>query len=370
MKSELSALELHYLVEEFSVLVNGRIDQIYHPDKNEVILQFHVPSIGRKILRILLPHFIYLTEEKKENPEKISGFCQFLRKRLENAKLKEIRQKNSERILEFMFEAKDGKINLMVELFSKGNVIVCDENHNILSVLENQEFKDRVLKHGVKYEFPKNIKDFFDLSFEGFKEIVKKSEKDIVKTLAADVGLGGLFSEEILLLSKIDKNKKELDENEIKILFSNFKKILSAKLGPRIVYKDSAPIDIIPFDLEKYKEFEQKQFKTFNEAIDSAITKGLIAESRKPSKKEKEIEKLNTLIQKQEAQIKELEKTAEENQKKGEFVYENYQKVKEILEAITKAREKYSWKEIKEKAKGNKTVKDVNEAKGEITMEI
>lgn len=370
MKTELSALELHYLAEEFGVLINGRIDQIYHPDSNEVILQFHVPSLGRKILRILLPHFIYLTDEKKENPEKISGFCQFLRKRLENAKLKVIKQKNSERILEFMFEAKEGKIILIVELFSKGNIIICDENYNILSVLENREFKDRVLKHGVKYEFPKNIKDFFDLSFESFKEIVKKSEKDIVKTLAADIGLGGLFSEEILILSKIDKNKKELSENEMKALFSNFKKLFSRKSEPRIIYKDDMPVDIVPFDLEKYRDFEHKQVNAFNEAIDSVITKGLITESIKPSKKSREMEKLNTLIQKQEEQVKELEKEAEENQKKGEFIYENYQKVKDILEAMIKAREKYSWKEIMEKAKGNKIIKEINEAKGEVVVEI
>ena len=72
----------------------------------------------------------------------------------------------------------------------------------------------------------------------------------------------------------------------------------------------------------------------------------------------------------QEAKIIELQKSADENQRKGEAIYEKYQLAFSILEEIKKARKTHSWKEIKEKLKGHKIIKEVNEKTGEIVLDI
>ena len=39
MKASLTSLELHYLVKELQFLVGGRVDNIYNPKKEELILR-------------------------------------------------------------------------------------------------------------------------------------------------------------------------------------------------------------------------------------------------------------------------------------------------------------------------------------------
>ena len=65
-----------------------------------------------------------------------------------------------------------------------------------------------------------------------------------------------------------------------------------------------------------------------------------------------------------------LRQQADENQRKGELLYENYQVVKDILDELNIAKKKYSWKEIKEKLKGHKLVKQINEKDQEVVIEI
>ena len=64
MKSQISSVDLHYLIEEMQFLVGGRIDKIYHPKKEELLFQFHVTSKGKQILRILSGKFMFLSEYK------------------------------------------------------------------------------------------------------------------------------------------------------------------------------------------------------------------------------------------------------------------------------------------------------------------
>ncbi len=129
---EMNALELHYLLSELKVLVGGKIDQIYQPEKKELLFSFHIPSVGKKILRVKVPNFLYLTEFKGGMPETPADYCIFLRRRLENARLREISQKGFERVVEFSFEKAESKFYLIIELFSKGNALnlLCKHNFN------------------------------------------------------------------------------------------------------------------------------------------------------------------------------------------------------------------------------------------------
>ena len=73
----LSSLDIHYLINELKLLIDAKIDQIYMPDKKELLLQFHIPSKGKKLLRIIVGKYFYLTD-KKESYAEPSNFCMFL----------------------------------------------------------------------------------------------------------------------------------------------------------------------------------------------------------------------------------------------------------------------------------------------------
>ena len=81
MKIQLSSLEITALINEFQILVGGKIDQIYQPHKKEFLISIHVPRKGKQFLKIQLPNFIYFTQKKPEM-QPPSNLCLILRKYL------------------------------------------------------------------------------------------------------------------------------------------------------------------------------------------------------------------------------------------------------------------------------------------------
>ena len=60
MKEELSALDLHFLIQEFKILETGRIDKIYQWGKEEFVFRVYTKE-GKKHLRISLPSLAFFT---------------------------------------------------------------------------------------------------------------------------------------------------------------------------------------------------------------------------------------------------------------------------------------------------------------------
>ena len=369
MKTQLSSLELKYVVEELKVLIDSKVDSILNPEKHELLIQFFVSGKGKKVLRIL-PNFIYLSSEKKKQ-EKASGFCMSLRKNLTNARLRGIKQIGSERILEFLFETKESKFILIVELFSKGNAILCKEDYTIISVLEMQQWKDRELKSKIKYEFPPEKMNFFKLDESKLKETFN-SDKSLVKKLASDVGLGGVYAEEVCLLSGLDKDKEKLTLDNIKRVIETINKLVKKKIQPCIVYKDEQIKDITPFHLKTYAENKLEDFEDYNSALDNVLAKGIQEEAKgeKTTVYEKKAEKINKIIKIQNKKINEINASIVDNEKKAELIYSNYDTVKDIIKTINDAVKKYSWEDIKEKLKDHKVVKEVNSKDKKVVLEL
>lgn len=287
-------------------------------------------------------------------PQTPMGYCAFLRKYLDNARVREVKQKGFERIIEFVFEKKE-KFVLLVEMFSSGNMILCKENYTMLSPLEGQDWRCRSIRKGLKYEFPPEREDIFKLNLVRFKEIIAGSERDnIVKTLAVDFGLGGVYAEEVCF-EVIEKGKKEVGDSEIKKLFKSLDGLLSRKLKP-VVYKGRRAF---PFELKSF-EGDFKEFESFSGALDYVNFEKKVAFK----------DKVDVIIEKQEQNLGVLEKEIEENGKIGDLIYNNYVLVADVLKQIDSARKELGWKEVKEKLKGHKVVKEIDEAEGKVVIDI
>ena len=367
MKSELTSLDLYYLVQEFQSLVGARIDKIYEQeeDKNEFLFIFHKSGVGKLMLRFNLPGLAYLTEYKQIFPDTPPGFCVFLRKHLASARIKEIRQKGFERILEIVFTTREGIKILICELFSKGNMLLLEEDYKIRGLLKSQNWQARTIRGGIKYEYPPAQLDTLSASEEQLKNIITKSKKDsIVKTLAIDLGLGGLYAEELCKRAKINKEKKKLDDNELKKLFKELKGLFDEKIKA-----NNFEGELVPFSLTAGAG---KQYDSFNKALDDVITDKVVKEAEAKFVKEKQTkeDKVSLIIKKQEERFKALEKSAKDNQRKGELIYEHYTELKELLDNINSDRKKMKWEVLKKKYKKNKLIKDINEKKGLITLEL
>ncbi|MAE43338.1 hypothetical protein CMO93_06185 [Candidatus Woesearchaeota archaeon] len=371
MKNQLSSLEINYLVKELKVLAGSRIDKIFQTDKKEFYIQFHVPNKGKKILRIT-DKLMYLTGNKPET-EAPPGFCMYLRKQLGNSRLKELNQLEPERIIEFIFETKEGIKKLVVELFGGGNLLILDKKDIILSAAHYEKYRDRDVLAKSKYMYPKMRYNIFDLELKDLKKMFKETEKDkVVKCLAVDLGFGGIYSEEVCLLANIDKNQqpKKINDSQISIILRSIKKIIKNKIDSRIIYNSKEVVDVMPFDFEFYKDLEAKKFPSFNEALEHYFANEVKLVKKKESKYEQQIKEIERIIKEQEDAVKSLKDKVEENSKKAELIYNNYQLINGILKEINKAKEKHSWEDIKKKLKGHKIVKDVDVREKRVVVEV
>ncbi|MDD5087000.1 MAG: NFACT family protein [Candidatus Nanoarchaeia archaeon] len=373
MKKNLASIEISYIVKELNELIDSKLDKIYHIGKNVFLFQFHITGKGKKILRISVPDYLFITDYKGEAPETPSQFCMILRKNLEQARLRSIKQLHSERIIELLFE-KQEKRKVFIELFNQGNLLICDENDVIISALLKKKWKDRTIRGGIKYEFPKREIDFFDLNEKELENLFKNTQKDsIVTCLAIELGLGGTYAEEVCLLAGVEKKAEPKQAiKKIDAILKSVMGILNKKTKANYVINENEIIDIVPFELDNYKSFDKKYFKSYNEAADSYFS----AEIKKTTKAsnneayENDIKKIEKIISEQEKKIRMMQDSINENSKKAELIYSNYNLMKEIIEEIRKARKKYSWKEIKEKLKNHSVIKEINEKEGKITIEI
>ena len=371
MKKQLSSLDLHFLIKELEVLKDSRIDKIYQPEKNLLVFSFYKTNSGKKLLRISIGQSICLADEKEDFGETL-GFGMFLRKHLEGYFLSDIGQLKPERILKLTFKIKDSKKYLYLEFFGKGNAIFCDEHNVIHNVLEQHEFRERVVKPKLKYVYPIMNYNMFGLKEEDLENLFKNSRKEsIVTALATELGLGGLYSEEACLLSDVDKNKspKNISEKETLAILHSIKKIINKKIDAIVVLENSNVIDFAPFDLSFYSDekYKKQKFLSFNEAVSFFYAQ---FKEAKETEFDKKLKALQRIIGEQKAAIERLKEEEKESREKGELIYHKYGLINEVLDEINKASKKYSWKEIKEKLKEHKIVKEVNEKERKVVVEI
>ncbi|MEM2131068.1 MAG: NFACT family protein, partial [Candidatus Woesearchaeota archaeon] len=193
-----------------------------------------------------------------------------------------------------------------------------------------------------------------------------ENNNSVVINLAVSLGLGGKYAEELCSRANLDKNKTNINEIELKKTYNEIEKIKNEKLNPISYINDKKITNFSPFDLLSFK-LEKEKKDSFNQCVLEYYYHNL---EKKESKFEKEKKKIEIIIKNQEIQINGFLKSAEENQKKAEIIYEKYEIINNILNEIKNAMQKYSLKEINEKLKDHKIIKEINEKEKTITIEI
>ncbi|MBI4983245.1 NFACT family protein [Candidatus Woesearchaeota archaeon] len=360
MKNSLSSLELMAIVNELQFLVRAKISQIYHQERG-LILQLHVAREGKQFVKIL-PGKIMCLIQSKDAPGHPSGFCLQLRKYLDGAIVQAISQKDSERVVVFELDGHKEKYFLVIELFSKGNIILTDKSLVVITALEAQQWKDRTIKPREQYKFPTSGVNYQTVTSEKLKEILHKSEKrNLVISLATDLGLGGLYAEEICKLTGINKNKfpKEVEERETTYISKIITEWLKQVKAPKgYIYAE----EITPFPLIGREPLEI--FSTYNQAIDTL--KLFI----KASPYDQKIKARERIIFEQEESIKQLEENIQLNKRKGELIYEHYSKLHQLLEIVKGLKRTKDWKEVGEELKKVKKITSVDLKNKKVTVDL
>ncbi|SDA25148.1 Predicted component of the ribosome quality control (RQC) complex, YloA/Tae2 family, contains fibronectin-binding (FbpA) and DUF814 domains [Ruminococcus sp. YE71] len=102
----LDGIFLSLVREELEVLLNGRVDKIYQPSREELVIAIRTREGAYRLLinSAAGTARVHLTAESIENPKTPPMFCMLMRKRLGSGRLTAIRQDGCERILCFDFD--------------------------------------------------------------------------------------------------------------------------------------------------------------------------------------------------------------------------------------------------------------------------
>ncbi len=151
--------------QELSNLIGGRIDKIYQPSREEIIIAIRTKQ---GLSRVLMSSSassarVHVTEAQVENPMTPPMFCMLLRKKLGGGRLAAIRQDGLERILYFDFECTNElgdpvTITIACEIMGKySNIIIMDQDKKIIDSIKrvNEDMsRARLVLPGIMYENP------------------------------------------------------------------------------------------------------------------------------------------------------------------------------------------------------------------------
>ena len=263
--------------EIYPLLLNGKINKINQPDKNEINLQIY----NKENYKLLLScannlSRIHLSEKSKKNPITAYNFCMLLRKHLVGGTIKNIYQHKMDRVvcfeIENLNELKElSKKLLIIEIMGKhSNIILVDkESNKIIDAIKHIDSRQSSIREvfpNKDYFFVKDEKEnILDENYKLPSEILKNSEPISMKKFFYTnyLGFSPIISYELLNNSNVDSavNSANLNDEDIKRIDENFVKIVE-----NIKDKNYYPIfikdemnnnkDFYCFDLNLYKKKE------------------------------------------------------------------------------------------------------------------
>lgn len=214
-----------------NLLIGGKVNKIFEPTKNEIILSIYNKA-NYTLLLSANPDYcrIHLTSHTKPNPQNAPNFCMLLRKYLIGAKIINISTYDLERTVQIKFECYN-ELNdlvirkLFVEIMSRqSNIILTNENNIIIDSLKH--FENSLPAH--PFEFAKiNKKSFLELEdISEFKNFIQN--QNLVTSLTNRfIGFSKTFVNTILAELNIDNynySDSDLEKlyNYINSIISNF----------------------------------------------------------------------------------------------------------------------------------------------------
>lgn len=157
---------LHHLRREIEEnAVGAKVDKIYQPNKEEIVLLLRSRTGNYKLLVSARANSarIHFTKFAPENPKQPPMLCMLLRKRLIGAKLAAVRQPELERMLILDFDTVSElgdkiRLSLVAEIMGRySNIILLDENGKIIDALKRvspEMSSERLVLPGLDYRMP------------------------------------------------------------------------------------------------------------------------------------------------------------------------------------------------------------------------
>lgn len=284
---------LKYVREELSELVGSRIEKIFQPSREEVVITFRKPnSSDRGAKRVIFSANgssarVNLTEAALENPPSPPMFCMLLRKHLGSGRLLGIRQDGLERILYFDFECVNeiGDIvtnTLTAEIMGRFSNIILVRGGRVIDsikrVTDEISGVRRILPN-IVYETPPRLErvDFFAENDRKISALIENKTERLVKALPAVLeGISPIFAREAAFYAAGDTDAAccELTDEQKERLDLFFDNARKSACFTEIIDESGAKKDFSFVDVNQYGNgFAKRHFASANALLDDFYEK-------------------------------------------------------------------------------------------------
>jgi predicted ribosome quality control (RQC) complex YloA/Tae2 family protein len=297
---ELSGIELQYLVNEIQSRVISSSSSGYYVSninaitKSSLFLRLHHP-MHEDVMLVISTRGIWITRLKFKPVGENNNLERIAQKELERAKLELIEQAGSERIVSLKFRQLDGKVRIVVgEFFGNGNLIICDENMQIIAILNPIEVRHRTLSVGLRYAYPpaKGV-DVFKITLDQMLSLKNEAKNlDVLRWIGRNISMPKKFVEEVTKRAGVQVTKlaAQLSDHEVSKIYETVKNFVNdVSTGnnhePIVIMQNDKPQEALPIITQEAAaaaaaaENIKKNFKkvaSYMDAVDEVLSNEIL----------------------------------------------------------------------------------------------
>ncbi len=263
-----------------NLLTGGRVDKIYMPDSDSVVMAVRSQGNNYKVFFSCNPSIprVHLTSVARENPLTPPTFCMLMRKHLLGGKIINIKQLGIERIIEFEIENRTelGDITVfrfVTEIMGRhSNIILVNSEGRVVDCVRRVDASVssvRMVLPGIEYENPPAQEKLspFEISAEEITETLfdcpneKKTDKYILEKFG---GISPAVAREFVYrgcgitdIAYMEVSRTQVLKIAEEIL-KEFEKIRDGCFTPSVVFDDTGkPLDFSAIELTQYGKIEK-----------------------------------------------------------------------------------------------------------------
>ena len=280
----LAGIELRYLVTEISDKISDYyVSNIYGITRNSVLFKLHHPE--KPDILLMFSTFGFWITNVKINQIEENRLVKRLRNDLLRARITDIKQIGSERIVHVTFSGLNQEFVLVGEFFGDGNILLCSKEMKILSLLHSIDVRHRKLGVGLPYvPPPASGLDIFKVTQKDLAEI-KSVTTAAVRWIGRTLGLPTKYAEEIMRIAKVDPQRAgdTLSDDEVARIFqvttNLIETVVSGKHESYIIRRDKGA-DVYPVPLGDVSQSNFSRVSSFMEGLDSLFSENLLEQGK------------------------------------------------------------------------------------------
>lgn len=280
----LDGVFLRLLCRELDSLTQTRIEKIYQPSRDELVLLLRSAGKNAKLLISAKSGFsrIAVINETPPNPADPPTFCKLMRKFIGGAKVLGFEQQGLDRTVFIRLSCYNEMGDLIhpylaVELFTgRSNIILCEENGRIIDAIHRSDIESgaRLIQPGAIYRpLPSQSKlDPFEISAEALAAaVISCGRPSHSAFMTAIHGVSPLISRELATLCCLDGDlvPSEADKPIITEILGRFKAIITENHRPTLIKLEGETKDFSYMPITQYENgAESTELEDYNSLLD------------------------------------------------------------------------------------------------------